>query len=90
MTTTSHAKEIRDFVVTNFLFGEADSLKDDTSFMNSGVLDSTGLLELVHFLESTFQIKVEAEELVPANLNSVSLAAAFVTRKLTERGDHKA
>jgi len=86
MTTTSHAKEIRDFVVTNFLFGEADSLQDDASFMNSGVLDSTGMLEFVHFLESTFQIRVESEELVPDNLDSVSRAAAFVTRKLLEKG----
>ena len=86
MTTTSHAKEIRDYIVTNFLFGEADSLQDDASFMDSGVVDSTGMLELVLFLESTFQIRVESEELVPDNLDSVSRAAAFVTRKLLEKG----
>ena len=87
MTTTSHAKEIRDYIVTNFLFGEADSLQDDASFIDSGVLDSTGMLELVLFLETAFQIKVAAEELVPDNLDSVNRAAAFVTHKLANKSD---
>jgi acyl carrier protein len=80
-----HTKEIRDFVVNNFLFGEAGSLADDTSFLEEGVLDSTGILELVTFLESQYSIKVQDQEMVPENLDSINRAAAFVGRKQAEK-----
>ena len=76
---------IRSFVVQNFLFGDAADLNDDTSFLETGVIDSTGVLELVGFLESTFGIVVDDADLVPANLDSVNRAARYVTRKLAER-----
>ena len=60
------AKEIRGFVISNFLFGDASVLQDDKSFLESGIVDSTGMLELIMFLESTYGIKVEPEEMVPA------------------------
>ena len=69
----------------NFLFGDGASLKDDTSFMESEVLDSTGVLELVTHLETQFQIKVQDSEMVPENLDSVNRAAAFVARKVSEK-----
>ena len=71
--------------MNNFLFGEAGTLQDDTSFLEGGILDSTGILEFVMFLESTFQVKVQAEEMVPENLDSVNRAASFVVRKLEEK-----
>ena len=74
-------KDIRDFVVANFLFGEADGLQNDVSFLDTGIVDSTGILELITFLESTFGIKVETEEMLPENLDSVNNVAAFVQRK---------
>jgi acyl carrier protein len=77
----SYTKEVRDFVVANFLFGDGTSLEDTTSFLESGAVDSTGILELVMFLESTYGIKVEPNEMIPENLDSVSRAADFVTRK---------
>ena len=83
--TKNYTTEIRDFVINNFLFGEAGSLKDDTSFMGEGIIDSTGILELVMFIENTFEIKVQPEEMLPENLDSVSRVAAFVTRKVSEK-----
>ncbi|BCO07658.1 acyl carrier protein [Desulfolithobacter dissulfuricans] len=74
--------KIRQFIFDNFLFdaGEED-LGNDDSFLEQGVIDSTGVLELVEWLEETFDIKVEDEELVPENLDSVNLLARFITGK---------
>lgn len=77
-----YAKEVRDFVVSNFLFGEAGSLKDDTSFLDSGIIDSTGMLEMIMFLENTCGVKIEPEEMVPENLDSINRVVQFVKRKL--------
>jgi acyl carrier protein len=75
--------EIRQFVVDNFLFGQgADALKNDESFLETGVLDSTGVLQLVGFIERQYNIVIGDDELVPDNLDSVLKAAAFVDRKL--------
>jgi acyl carrier protein len=74
--------EVREFVVENFLFGEGTDLTDTDSFLESAVLDSTGVLELVGFLENRYQITVEDRELVPANLDSVESVARFVQGKL--------
>ena len=68
MDTTSL---VREFVVENFLFGDGEVLKEDTSFMEEGIIDSTGILELVFFLEETFGIKVEDTELIPENFDSL-------------------
>ena len=74
--------KIRQFIFDNFLFdaGEED-LGNDDSFLEQGVIDSTGVLELVEWLEETFEITVEDEELVPENLDSVNLLARFITGK---------
>lgn len=76
---------IRDFVVQNFLFGQDAHLADEGSFLEAGIIDSTGVLELVGFLESSFAITVADADLVPANLDSVERAAQFVERKLKEQ-----
>lgn len=72
---------IRAYIVENFLFGDDDGLNDATSFLDEGIIDSTGILELVTFLEETFSIKVEDEELVPENLDSLNNIHAFLERK---------
>jgi acyl carrier protein len=77
-----YPKEVRDFVVSNFLFGEAGSLQDDTSFLDSGIIDSTGMLEMIMFLENTCGVKVEPEEMVPENLDSINRVVQFLKRKL--------
>lgn len=75
--------KIRVFVVQNFLFGQDDGLTDDDSFLEKGVIDSTGVIELVAHLEETYGIKVNDAELVPENLDSINSVCAFLQRKIT-------
>ena len=83
---TSHkAQQIRQFILDSYLFGDADRMPaDDDSLMRSGVLDSTGVLELIEFLEAEFEISVEESETVPANLDSISGLVAYVTTKQSQ------
>ena len=75
-------KTVRHFIQENFLFGDDSShLHDDDSFLEEGLIDSTGVLELVTFLEQTYEISIADDELVPDNLDSISAVAKFVTRK---------
>lgn len=73
--------KVREFVVDNFLFGEGDGLKAETSFLEEGIIDSTGILELVMFLEETFDIKVDDSELVPDNFDSLEKIAHYLESK---------
>ena len=75
--------KIKAFIVENFLFGKEDGLNDDASFLDEGIVDSTGILELVSFLEEEFSISVEDEELVPENLDSINNVVAYLERKLS-------
>jgi acyl carrier protein len=76
-------QELREFVINNFLFGQGgDGLSNDDSFLEKGIIDSTGVLELVAFLEEKFQITLQDEELVPANLDSINYLVGFLQRKL--------
>lgn len=79
---TSIEEQVRTFVVENFLFGQDGSLRNDESFLESGIIDSTGVLELVSFLQERFTICIEDDELVPANLDSVERVTRFVLRKV--------
>ena len=79
----NYAKEIRDFVINNFLFDDGASLQNDTSFLDSGIVDSTGILEVIMFLEENYGINIQPEEMLPENLDSVNRVAQFITRKLT-------
>lgn len=75
-------EEIREFIVEELLFGRGgDELSDEASLTDRGVVDSTGVLELVGFLEETFGIEVGDDELIPENLDSIKLIAAFVVGK---------
>ncbi len=77
-----HKQAIREFVVENFLFGEANGMQDDTSFLEEGIIDSTGILELVTYLEDEYAISVEDEELIPENLDSINNVANYLQRKM--------
>ncbi|HYI93892.1 MAG TPA: acyl carrier protein [Bryobacteraceae bacterium] len=80
-------EKLRSFVVENFLFGQEDGLLgDDDSFIDRGMIDSTGVLELVQFLEETFRVEVTDEEMVPENLDSIFNLTRFVCGKPTEPG----
>jgi len=78
----SHIDMVREFIVENFLFGDGQQLQDDTSFMESGIIDSTGILELITFLEEKYEIKIEDDELIPENLDNLQNVARFVDRKV--------
>ncbi|HEY2946045.1 MAG TPA: acyl carrier protein [Vicinamibacteria bacterium] len=76
-------QQLRQFVVDNFLFGQAgDGLADSDSFLDHGIIDSMGVLELVGFLEENYGITVQDQELIPDNLDSISKVASFLQRKL--------
>uniref|UniRef100_C6E3Y5 Carrier domain-containing protein n=1 Tax=Geobacter sp. (strain M21) TaxID=443144 RepID=C6E3Y5_GEOSM len=75
-------EDIRSFIVDNFLFGDAGALNNDSSFVKEGIVDSTGILQLVAFIQDQYRVVVEDEELIPENLDSVSKVAAFVENKM--------
>jgi len=76
-------QELRKFVVDNYLFGRDVSFSDDDSFLDKGIIDSTGVLELVSYLESTYGIEVKDEELLPENLDSINNLARYLEGKLS-------
>lgn len=75
-------EQVKAYITDNFLFGLNGELSDDASLLARGVLDSTGVLELVMFLEKTFAIKILDEELVPENLDSLNAIDTYVGGKL--------
>lgn len=74
--------KIREFIKNNFLLGNDSKLQDTDSFMEKGIVDSTGILELVSFVEENFNFKIADEELLPENLDSLNSLTAFITKKL--------
>jgi acyl carrier protein len=76
---------VKNFIVENFLFGDEEKIKDDTDFFRSGIIDSTGIIELVGFIESSFPVKVEDEELVVNNFSSLNNVSAYLDRKLNSK-----
>ncbi len=75
-------EKIRAFMIENFLFGEDTDLKDDTSFLEEGIIDSTGVLELIEFLEEEFNIQIDDEDLIPENLDSLNNLEQFIAKLL--------
>jgi acyl carrier protein len=75
-------EELRKLILENYLFSDnQDDLKDDVRFMDLGVIDSTGIMEVVIFMEENFGIKVLDTDLLPENLDSINALVAFVDRK---------
>ncbi len=76
--------KIRNYILENYLFTEDQSALDNgDSFLDKGILDSTGILEVIYFLEDDFGIKIEDEEMIPENLDSVNNIVSFLKRKAT-------
>ena len=73
--------KVKEFIVENFLFGDDQGLDNDASFLDNGIIDSTGILELVTFLDETFNIEIADEELVPENLDSINQIVSFLAQK---------
>jgi len=75
-------KKLRDYILENFLFTDDQSaLNNEDSFLEKGIIDSTGILEVIYFLEDEFSIKINDEEMLPENLDSVNNIVNFVTQK---------
>ncbi len=80
-----YIQTVKNFVIENFLFGDDNGLEENSSFLENGVVDSTGILELVNFLEETYEIEVEDEELIPGNLDSINNVVNYLKRKRNGR-----
>lgn len=75
-------QQLRKFIVENYLFGGECEFSDDDSLQDKGIIDSTGVLELVAFLEESYRIEVRDDELLPENLDSINRLARFLESKL--------
>lgn len=74
--------KIKQFVLQNFLFSDDDSaLGNDDSLIRGGIVDSTGIHELILFLEESYAISVSPDEMIPENFDSIDSVSQFVTRK---------
>ena len=80
--SATFARDVRTFVLANYLLGREAGFTDDSSFLDEGIIDSTGILELVSYLEETYEIEITEEELIPENLDTVNRIAAYLGRKL--------
>ncbi|ABS25454.1 conserved hypothetical protein [Anaeromyxobacter sp. Fw109-5] len=72
---------VRQFIVENFYVSDPADLADDSLLVTAGVIDSTGMLELIAFVETEFGVRIEDEEMTPENLESIRRVAAFVANK---------
>lgn len=81
MTDMEMRIKLRQFIQNNFLLGRGAELKDEDSFMHKGIVDSTGIIEVVSFVETDFAIKVGDDDLLPQNLDSINNLMAFIKNK---------
>ena len=79
------ARELRQFIVDNFLFGRDRPFSDEDSLIENGLIDSTGVLELIAFLEDKYAIRIEQAEMIPDNLDSIQSLSGFIRRKREAR-----
>ena len=77
---------VRQYITTNFYVADPAALRDDASLLDSGVVDSTGVLEVITFLEESFGVKVDDAEILPENLDSIERIVAFIGRKKDRGG----
>jgi len=78
---------VKDFIVENFLFGETSNLTENTDLFKESIMDSTGILELIAFLESTYNIRIEDDEMIQENFNSISSIGKFLDKKNINKTD---
>jgi len=76
-------QQVRAFITSNFYVADPATLADDASLLDQGIIDSTGVLEIIMFLEDTFGFKVADSEMLPENLDSIENIASFVDRRRT-------
>jgi acyl carrier protein len=83
MSMPNYEAEVRQFIADRFLFGDDKKLGDNISLLESGIVDSTGILEIVAHLEGRFGVKVDNDEMIPENLDTIASIGAFVKRKIS-------
>ncbi len=76
---------VKEFIVENFLFGDEDQIELETDFFEKGIIDSTGVIELVSFIEETFEVSIDDEELIPENLSSLKNIRIFLQQKTDQK-----
>ncbi len=86
MERTTIANTLRGFIAENYLLGRDFAFADDDSFLEHSIIDSIGILQLVTFLQETYGITVQDDELLPENLDSVNAVTAYLCRKLDGAG----
>jgi len=81
--------QIRSYILENFLYtSDVSKLRNDDSFLEEGILDSTGILELLMFVEETFGVQVDDEEVIPENFDSVDRLMRYILQKTGEAAPH--
>ena len=73
--------QVREFIISNFLFGDSGNLTNTTSLLKAGIIDSTGIIEIVQYIENTFDFSVDDDELLPENLDSIEAIGKFIEKK---------
>lgn len=77
-------EKIRAFLVETFLFG-SESLNEDTPLIEEHIIDSTGMLEIIAFIERTYGVRIDDDEMIPENFNSIRSMAEYLERKTAGR-----
>ena len=81
MEQSEIVKKVKDYIEKNFVYDQETKLKNDESLLDTGLVDSTGILEVVSFIEETYEISIQDEEMIPDNLDSIDKIASFIMRK---------
>lgn len=82
----NYAMQVKEYIIDNFLFGgDGDALGEDESFLQNGIIDSTGIVEVVAWIEDTYGVKVRDMDLLPENFDSVNRLAAYISRNVASR-----
>lgn len=81
---SDHKAKVRAFIVDNFLFGAGGDLEDGTSLLDAGIIDSTGILELVLFVEETYDLRVDDTDVVPENFDSLDAVETYLQKRLAK------
>lgn len=80
-----YKNDVKEFIIENFLFGEANGLMDDTNFFEKGIVDSTGVLELICFIEETYDVSIDDEEVTQKNFSSIANVNTYLQNKLPHK-----
>lgn len=76
-------KEMKEFIINNYLLGSKDiQLNDNDSFLEKGIIDSIGVIELTNFIQDKYNIKIEVPEIIPDNLDTLNNLERYITKKL--------